>query len=142
MSPPPRDPRAGHPGFAPSEREPRVLGANLPTKAEEPPPSKSNMWPIKIAGMQEAKATVPVSLGFLGALLLGAYQLGAQRSADTDSVVFEIRELKATVADNSRELREARAECKQETRSLAVIESKAGSIQAEIVVLQSKLDRR
>lgn len=144
MSPSGRDPRAGHPDFAPSERVPKILGVPVTPRIEETPapPSKKSMWPTKIAGMQEAKATVPVSLGFLGALLLGAYQMGSWRAADSEKVVAEMRELKTTMNETTRELREARNECKQETRSLSVIESKAGSIQAELVVLSSKLDRK
>jgi hypothetical protein len=104
---------------------------------EAPPPSSSrSMWP---KGMQEAGARVPVSLGFLGAMLLGAFQLGSQRATDSEKIANEVRELKVAIAENTRELREVRDQCRMDARSLSVIETRTANTQAELVSIQSKL---
>lgn len=132
-----RDPRAGHPDFTPSEREPKILGVAVP-KIEEPPPSKRSMWP-KITGMQEAGIKVPVSLGFIAVIAGGAFYAGDRRSIDSQTLAAEIKELKREIATLKEKQQEAKEECKMEARSLAVIESKSSATHAEVVQINSKL---
>lgn len=131
------DPRRNHPDFTPTEPPKKILGVELPAPEIREMTTPKSMWPKSI--QHEAGIKVSVSLGFIGILVAGAYQMGNQRAVESEKIMAEIKDLKDVIDDNTKELTEARQECRQETRSVSNIESKISNIQAEILVMQSKL---
>lgn len=127
------------------EPERRILGAPI-TKTtireteESPPVSNRSMWPASLH--KEAGQKVPLSLGFVGALMWGAYQLGAQRATDAETIVKSVAELKSTVDQAAKDLEKSRTECGNSVKSITVIEGRIASMQAELVTISSKLEKR
>lgn len=69
------------------------------------------------------------------------FWLANQRVIEREAIMTEIKELKEATKENTKALEEARSQCKDESRSLSVIESRTAATQAEIVVIQSKLSK-
>jgi hypothetical protein len=139
--PSPKDPRASHPQFTPSERAPRMMGVTVPRievkEQEQPPESKRSMWPVNIH--KEANIKVPVSLGFIGIMMASAFWAGDRRSVETQAIMAEVKELRAEIVKLKERAVEAEQECKLEQRQLSSIESSQSKTQAEIVQLNSRL---
>lgn len=106
---------------------------------EAPPASGRSIWPMSLH--KEAGTKVSISLGFVGALMWGSYQLGSQRARDSEVVADSIEKLSRELESVSRTLGESKSECSSSVRSIAVIEGRIASIQATLVTIDSKLTR-
>jgi hypothetical protein len=119
------------------------MGVTVPrieVKEDPAPESKRSMWPLN--AHKEAGTKVSLSLGFVGALMFGAYQLGSQRARDAETVAAEVAGQKTECALQKTACDAARSECSSSVRSITATDGRIASMQAELVTINSKLEKR
>lgn len=88
---------------------------------------------------EASRSKVNISLLLLGSIAVGAYQLGAKNSADSNKVAADVESLRGDMRELVKSSDALKTECSNALRSITVIEGRIQVIQSEQVQINSKI---